>query len=54
MSVTINGTTGIDAVQSGVVDLTTDVTGVLPIAQGGTGSSSFSAYSEEELKGLSA
>ena len=37
MSVTINGTTGIDAVQSGTVDLTTDVTGVLPSANGGVG-----------------
>ena len=41
MSVTINGTTGIDAVQSGTVDLTTDVTGVLPNANGGTGTATF-------------
>jgi hypothetical protein len=41
MATTISGDNGIDKVASGTVDLTTDVTGVLPQAQGGTGSSSF-------------
>jgi hypothetical protein len=37
MPTTISGDTGVSAVQNGVVDLTTDVSGVLPSANGGTG-----------------
>jgi hypothetical protein len=40
MATTISGDNGIDKVANGTVDLTTDVTGVLPQAQGGTGASS--------------
>lgn len=40
MATTISGDNGIDKVASGAVDLTTDVTGILPQAQGGTGASS--------------
>lgn len=43
MATTISGDNGIDKVASGAVDLTTDVTGVLPQAQGGTGDTSLPA-----------
>lgn len=40
MATTISGDNGIDKVANGTVDLTTDVTGILPQTQGGTGASS--------------
>lgn len=43
MPVTIDGTTGVSAVQSGAVDLTTDVTGSLPVANGGVGAATLTA-----------
>ena len=46
MATTISGDNGIDKVANGTVDLTTDVTGILPQTQGGTGASLASCGAE--------
>ena len=43
MPTTISGDTGVSAVQNGAVDLTTDVSGVLPVANGGNGTATANA-----------